>query len=117
MRTGTGRTSGPRGGRRLAMGRGWGIGVVWLALLNSAASAQEQIPAGFEPFEHLVGGWKGTVVPTANRLRGWVVKHNWAWKFDHGKPVAMTLTLDTDKVLKQGTLTYDPATGQYRLEG
>ena len=53
--------------------------------------------------------------PQANRLKGWEEKHNWAWKFDKGRPVAMTVALDGDKLLKQAALTFDESAPARRL--
>ena len=77
--------------------------VAWLAL----AGPVDEIPEPFLPFEHMIGGWKGTAIPTANRLKGWQETHGWAWKFEKGKPVGMSLTFEGDKTLAKGQLTYD----------
>jgi|GEM_PF-598754 len=96
--------------------------LVGLAALIGAAPCDDEgesglaVPAGFESFEHLVGGWKGTEVPTADRRKGVQVQVNWSWLFDKGKVVGMILTVQGSKFLKEGKLTYDPATKTYRLE-
>jgi YHS domain-containing protein len=81
------------------------------------ATAADEVPAPFAPFEYLVGGWKGQGIPQANRLRGWPETHRWAWKFAKGTPVGLAVTLEGDKTLKQGALSYDEASRSYRLEG
>lgn len=91
------------------------------ALAALATSADDStggdIPAPLAPFEHLVGAWKGMGIPAANRLKGWPEKHLWAWKFEKGTPVGLALSMEGDKTLTKGQLTFDPATKKYRLEG
>ncbi len=41
--------------------------VGWLALAGPA----DEVPAPFLPFEHMIGGWKGTAKPASNPLKGW----------------------------------------------
>ena len=74
-------------------------------------------PSRVPPFEHMIGAWKGTGVPRANRIKGWQEKHLWAWKFLKGVPVGMSLEFEGDKNLKQATLTYDEKTKKYTLVG
>src|SRR5262245_32616944 len=62
----------------------------------AAESAALEIPEPFARFEHMIGSWKGTAVPAANRLKGWSETHRWAWKFAKGKPIGMSLELDGD---------------------
>ena len=90
--------------------------VVGFAAIGPARAADD-VPEAFAPLTHLVGPWKGTGIPTANRLKGWPEAHRWAWKFDKGAPVAMTLEWDGDKAVSRASLTYDPATRIYRLDG
>jgi YHS domain-containing protein len=87
--------------------------VAWVAL----AGPVDEVPAPFLPFEHMIGGWKGTASPTANRVRGWQETHGWAWKFEKGKPIGLTVTLEGDKTLAKGQITYDPAAKKYHLDG
>ena len=97
------------------------IGVVGLVLGGSWAVAADsparEIPAPFVPFEHMIGSWKGTAVPTVNRFKGWSETHMWAWKFAKGQPVGMTLEFTGDKSLAKAQLSYVADTKQYRLEG
>ena len=79
-------------------------------------SAGDEIPAPLAPFEYLIGGWDGTGIPAANKVRGWKEKHVWAWKFAKGVPVGMTLQVTSGKTLAKGQLTFDPETEQYRLD-
>ena len=102
--------------RRLIAGM---VGIVmastagWLAL----AGPVDEVPAPFQPFEHMIGGWTGTASPTANRVKGWQEKHGWAWKFEKGKPVGLTLTLEGNKSLVKGQITFDEATRKYKMVG
>ncbi|MEO6808353.1 MAG: hypothetical protein ABI353_04500 [Isosphaeraceae bacterium] len=79
------------------------------------AAPADEVPAPFASFNYLLGGWKGSGIPEANRVRGWPEKHNWAWKFAKGTPVGMTVVLEGDKVLTNGELSYDDASKTYHL--
>jgi YHS domain-containing protein len=99
-------------------------GVCWaVAILTNAfwagtgPAGGDEVPPAFAPFEHMVGSWKGTATPMANRVKGWPETHGWAWKFEKGKPVAMTVTLEGDKTLAKGLLAFDAKSRKYRLEG
>ncbi len=96
------------------------FGVLACCLASSATLAADdsdrEIPDAFAPFEHMIGAWKGTAVPAANRLRGWQEKHLWAWKFDKGRAVGMTVALEGDKTLASGKLGFDPESSTYRLD-
>ena len=87
--------------------------VGWLAIAGPA----DEVPAAFLPFEHMVGGWKGTAAPAANKVKGWQESHGWAWKFDKGQPVGMSLTLDGDRSIAKGVLTFDASARKYHLDG
>src|SRR4051812_27576854 len=106
-------------GLRRASAGGWTMkrGMIWAGLIGvmvAAAIADErEIPEPFAPFEHMIGSWKGTGVPMANRLKGWAETHRWAWKFAKGNPIGMSLELTGDKDLAKALLTYDQATQQY----
>ncbi len=97
--------------------------VTTLSFLKTAGgddAGPRDIPAPFAPFEYLVGRWNGQGVPkdnSAQKFRGWTETHTWAWKFAKGMPVGMTVTIEGGKILKAGTLTYEPARKVYRLEG
>lgn len=95
---------------------------VWLLATTYLASgapqdAERQIPPAFATFEPLIGAWKGTGIPTANRVKGWPERHLWAWKFQDGKPVALSVRMEGGKVLSKAQLSFDPATKKYRLAG
>jgi YHS domain-containing protein len=82
-----------------------------------ASPGLDDVPEAFAPFDYLIGGWKGAAVPQANRLKGWQETHRWAWKFAKGTPVGMSLTLENDKILRQGDLSFEAASKTYRLQG
>ena len=94
-----------------------GSGLVAVLLCAGWAPPVDEIPAPFAPFEHMVGAWKGTASPVANRVKGWPESHAWAWKFDKGKPVALTVDWQGDKTLAKGQLNYDAAEKKYHLDG
>ena len=47
-----------------------GVLVLPLVALSGKASPVDEIPTPFAPFEHMVGAWKGTAAPAANKSRG-----------------------------------------------
>ena len=97
--------------------RHWFQALGFMLLLPVVASALEgAIPSQFAPFEHLVGPWKGTAIPAANKLKGWPETHFWSWKFLKGTPVGMTVEFKGSKNLKSGALNYDEATKIYTFD-
>src|SRR4051812_25329334 len=85
------------------------------ALSRAADEKSREIPVPFAPFEYLIGSWKGTGVPTANKVRGWEETHAWAWKFEKGQPVGMSVTMEGSKALTKGQLAFDAASKKYTL--
>jgi YHS domain-containing protein len=81
------------------------------------ASPLDEVPAAFLPFEHMIGGWKGQAQPASNPRKGWQESHGWAWKFEKGKPVGLSVTLEGDKILAKGAISYDDASQKYKLDG
>lgn len=102
---------------RGAIGAGLLSGLVLGTALIAADPDDGAIPETLAPFEYMIGSWKGPGIPTANRLRGWPEKHMWAWKFVKGTPVGMTVTLEGNKTLAKGVLSYDAKAKRYILEG
>lgn len=102
------------------MRRALACGLACLATLTVLAAPApapiDEPPAAFARFEPMVGGWKGTARPAANKVRGWPESHSWAWKFAKGVPVGMTLTVQGGKVFTKGDLSYDPAAKTYKLD-
>jgi YHS domain-containing protein len=94
-----------------------GIWVAWTIGSTAIAGSVDEIPAAFLAFESMIGGWKGTAKPAANPLKGWSESHGWAWKFEKGKPVGLTLTLEGDKSLAKGSIAFDAASKKYKLDG
>jgi YHS domain-containing protein len=80
-------------------------------------STGSEIPGPFAPFEYLIGSWKGTGIPSVNRVKGWNESHSWAWKFEKGSPVGLSVAMDGSKILQKGQLSFDAATKRYKLEG
>lgn len=78
---------------------------------------EPSVPPAFEPYAPLIGRWKGQAVPADNPLRGWRETHEWAYAFQGGEPVGLTLTIEGGKILKSARITFDEASQTYRLEG
>ena len=91
--------------------------IVGLPAQVEPAREAGDVPEAFGPFSALIGRWKGQAVPADDPLRGWRESHEWAWAFEGGEPVGMTLAIEGGKVLKAGRLTFDPRSSSYRLEG
>ena len=93
--------------------------VVAFGLVGALAADDDKDapPSAYSPFEHLIGGWKGQGIPAKNRLKGWQEKHNWAWKFDKGKPIGMVVEIVGGKVLTKARLSFDDKTETYTLSG
>ena len=85
------------------------------AISLAADDESREIPTPFAPFEYLIGSWKGTGVPTVNRVRGWNETHAWAWKFEKGRPVGLSVTMEGSKALTKGQLAFDAASNKYTL--
>jgi YHS domain-containing protein len=94
-----------------------GVGLACAGLARGEDSASTRIPEPFARFEQMIGSWKGTAVPAANRLKGWSETHVWAWRFVKGTPVGMSVELKGDRTLARAQLSYAADTRQYRLEG
>ncbi len=95
--------------------RGLALGLV-LLLPVGAFAIDGEIPSQFAPFEHLIGPWKGTAIPAANKLKGWPETHFWSWKFVKGAPVGITVEFKGSKDLKSAVLSYDQASKKYTLD-
>ncbi|MGE3819947.1 MAG: YHS domain-containing protein [Isosphaeraceae bacterium] len=88
-----------------------------LALSDEPTDSSSEVPEPLSRLSYLIGGWKGTGVPSANRIRGWTESHAWAWAFEKGRPVGLTAELTGNKLLSKLRLTHDSATGRYTLRG
>lgn len=97
--------------------RGLIAGMVAMATVLIAAGPVDEVPKPFASFEHMIGGWKGSASPAVNKVKGWTETHGWAWKFDKGTPVGMTLSLEGDKTITKGALSFDPKDKKYHLDG
>lgn len=101
-----------------------GMGRALVVLIGAAGSAGliaqepaggEEPPAAFAPLAHLAGAWKGQAAPAKDRLRGWVERHEWAWGFDEGRPVALELKVESGKPFESARLAVGEE-GLFRLE-
>jgi YHS domain-containing protein len=104
---------------------GLGAAAVVVAGLAAGAAAGDDepaaparaIPPALAPLEYLIGAWKGSGVPTANRVRGWPERHAWAWAFEKGVPAGLTVEMTGDRLLARARLAFDAASGRYVLSG
>ena len=83
----------------------------------TGADDDHRVPAPFEPFEYLVGSWTARAIPAVNRLKGWPETHAWAWRFEKGTPVGLTVAMKGDRLFTEAKLSYEASTKTYRLEG
>jgi YHS domain-containing protein len=88
-----------------------------VASLAMAAFGADEVPAPLQPFEHMIGGWKGSAVPASNPRKGWPEAHGWSWKFEKGKPVGLTVSFEGGKTLKKAAISYDETSKKYKLTG
>ena len=93
------------------------VSVVSVGSTTAMLAPVDEVPSAFLPFESMIGGWKGTAASTANRVKGWQEAHSWAWKFEKGKPVGLNLTLEGNKTLARGAMSFDAAAKKYKLDG
>ena len=106
-----------RRGMTLAGGLGVLLTLGWIVMAAAPDSATDEVPAPLAPFSYLIGGWTGSGIPAANKLKGWQEKYMWAWKFSKGQPIGLTVEVTGGKVLSRAQLTFDPETEQYHLDG
>lgn len=79
------------------------------------AKGTGDLPSTFQPLAPLIGTWKGQVAPTADRLRGWVETHEWAWAFENEQPVGMSVRFSNSRFFQEGRLSFDSTTERFRL--
>jgi len=99
--------------------RGLTAGLFFILAFGSMANSAtvDEVPPALLPFEHMIGGWKGTAKPASNPLKGWQESHGWAWKFEKGKPIGLTVSLEGDKTLTKGAISFDESSKKYKLDG
>jgi hypothetical protein len=89
------------------------------ALVATAADPPKPDPrAALQPFNVLVGSWKGTGTPEGSREEKqagfWTEKISWEWQFK-GDNAWLTVTFDKGKHFKSGELRHNPGKGTYQL--
>jgi hypothetical protein len=92
---------------------------VLLTLLVQAApdagEQQKRTPKqALQEFNDLIGGWRGTGVPSGNKKAFWIETQEWGWQFK-GKDAWLTIDFDKSKYYKSGELRYLPDKDQYQL--
>ncbi|RUL87415.1 tetratricopeptide repeat protein [Tautonia sociabilis] len=96
------------------------IGLTFASRAQEKTAGEESsgsVPPELEPIATLVGRWTGQAVPADNPLRGWRETHDWAWAFEGGEPVGLTLSIEGGTILASARLSFDPDAKVYRLEG
>ena len=82
---------------------------------TSASDIKAESQSALEAFNPLIGGWRGAAQPVRNSTKGaWTENTEWVWDIQKDA-VALRFQVQGGKLLKAGTLTYDPATELYRL--
>ena len=84
---------------------------------GSSATTGRELPTPFASFEYLIGRWKGAGIPAANKTRGWEETHAWAWKFEKGTPIGLSVTMTGGKVLAKALFTFDTSKKKYIIIG
>jgi YHS domain len=93
--------------------------IVVIASLSSAAEPAKVKPReALQPFNFLIGSWKGTGMPEGNREekdKGWWTERiTWAWQFK-GDDAWLTATFETGKYYAKAELHPLPDAGKFRL--
>ncbi len=85
-----------------------------ISTLDTAKSRQRQKEELTE-FNSLIGGWRGVGMVKRNSSRGaWRETADWVWEFRDDK-VAVRCVIEKGKVLKAGTITFNPSTEKLKL--
>lgn len=95
-----------------------GVGAGPPAEAKSAAGKPSSAREALQPFNLLVGSWKGTGTPEGTRDERaaglWTETISWGWQFK-GQDVCLTATFDKGKHFSKGELRYAAETGTYQL--
>src|SRR5829696_8639286 len=92
---------------------------LFAALFAAAADTPKPDPrAALQPFNVLVGSWKGTGSPEGSREEKqagfWVERISWEWQFK-GDDAWLTVAFEKGKHFKTGELRHNPGKGTYQL--
>ena len=93
------------------------MSILILALFISAADPPKPVTPkdALQPFNLLVGSWKGSGAPEGTREQGaagaWTETISWVWKF-RGADAWLAVTLDGGKHFSRGELRYTPDTNK-----
>jgi len=100
----------------------YGVALAILILFESLAAAEEPAKANpreaLQPFNFLVGAWKGTGMPEGNRDekdKGWWSERiEWAWQFKDDQ-AWLAAKFETGKYFVKGELRALPAANKFKL--
>ncbi|MFO0893214.1 MAG: hypothetical protein U0790_29255 [Isosphaeraceae bacterium] len=90
-----------------------------IAAGREESSPRRELAPSLAPLEYLIGRWTGQGVPKddpALRFRGWTETHTWAWVFEQGRAVALSVRVQGGRSIREGTLSFDPTRQRYRLD-
>jgi YHS domain-containing protein len=99
---------------------------VWLAIASGLTTDDRPAPTtaesrrtaqrALEPFNALVGNWRGVGQPRRMSAQGaWNEQAQWQWKLDKESASVVVLVKD-GKLLSEGRLTYDAAPKRFRFD-
>ena len=96
----------------------FGVGAAPPAGANPPAEKPASAKEALQPFNLLVGSWKGTGTPEGSREEKaaglWTETIAWGWQFK-GQDVCLTATFDKGKHFSKGELRYAAEKGAYQL--
>jgi VCBS repeat-containing protein len=86
--------------------------VLSVAVAADPADAPKTAKEAFQPFNSLIGGWKGTGRADDKEKTFWTERIEWAWKFC-GDDAGLTISFEKGKHFASGELKYDLKKTEY----
>lgn len=85
---------------------------------ETQGETRRQSQQALEPFNTLIGGWRGVGQPRRNsNTDSWSETAEWVWDIKKDKSsVGIRYQVKNGKLLESALLTYDPTTKQYKLD-
>lgn len=83
---------------------------------KGANGSRAALVESLEPFNGLVGGWRGVGQPKRNSAKdSWSETASWVWDIKADR-VALNYAVTKGRLMTSGTLTYDPAEKLYQFD-